>query len=90
MTQTQARKLKLLERIAQMDDPKQIKKLMNFLDTEVLDTHLPSKEVLLARARAGKEDINAGNFGTERDLNAALKEAKERGLSRRAIYGKAA
>jgi len=56
--------LELLERIAQMEDPKLIKKLMMYMDEALTSTQIPSKETLMARAKAGQARIEAGQFVT--------------------------
>jgi predicted transcriptional regulator len=88
MKQAQAQKLLLLERIAGLQDPAMIKKMATFLEQEEALAILPPKEVLLARARAGQAEIEAGHFVTLEESLASLEAAHQEGLRQRKALGK--
>jgi hypothetical protein len=90
MTQAQAMRLSLLEKIAVLQDTKKLRKLTAFVEKEIEETpKFPSDEVLLARAHAGAARIAAGHFVTWDQLEVSLEEAHQKGLSLRKLDGKA-
>jgi hypothetical protein len=88
MTQAQAMRLSLLEKIAVLQDPKKLRKLTAFVEKEIEETpKFPSDDVLLERAKAGAAQIAAGNFVTHDQFKAQMAEAKAKGLTARALRG---